>query len=300
MELIYKNLNEGGQHYIEITGVQDAPRTLRIPYAIDGVPVRIIGSHAFEKTDGLRQIILPDSVRAVGTFAFYGCQDLQVITLTDMTESWGTGSIYFCGNLSEIQIRVTRKRYSVLRDMLSDIDSGLYVKINEPDFTAKLYFPAFTHGFDEDTYARAFHTWIEGCGFAYRETVMRSGIDFRGYDQLFMRAVADGVGGMQNAANIAMARLMYPCSMKPAARDMYEEFLTKHGEEVLLRLIEEHDRERSMFLLDAGFIPSEAAKKAVPAATRQGDAELVAMLMRQRGEELNRGFDTTLFDLEDL
>lgn len=300
MEFIYKIRDESGQQYIEITGVRDAARILRIPYAIEGLPVRIIGSHAFEKTDGIRQIILPDSVRAVGTFAFYGCQDLQMIALTDRTESWGTGAIYFCGNLSEIQIRVTGKRYSVLRDLLSDIDTGLYVKINEPDFTAKLYFPAFTHGFDEDTYARAFHTWIEGCGFAYRETVMRSGIDFRGYDQLFLRAVADGVGGLQNAANIAMARLMYPCSMKPAARDMYEDFLRKHGEEVLLRLVGEHDREQSMFLLDAGYISAEAAKKAVLEAAGQGDAELVAMLMRQRGEELNRSMKTPEFDLGDL
>ena len=300
MEFIYKIRDESGQQYIEITGVRDAARILRIPYTIEGLPVRIIGSHAFEKTDGIRQIILPDSVRAVGTFAFYGCQDLQMIALTDRTESWGTGAIYFCGNLSEIQIRVTGKRYSVLRDLLSDIDTGLYVKINEPDFTAKLYFPAFTHGFDEDTYARAFHTWIEGCGFAYRETVMRSGIDFRGYDQLFLRAVADGVGGLQNAANIAMARLMYPCSMKPAARDMYEDFLRKHGEEVLLRLVGEHDREQSMFLLDAGFISAEAAKKAVLEAAVQGDAELVAMLMRQRGEDLNRSMKTPEFDLGDL
>lgn len=300
MEFSYICRSDNGQQYIEITGVKDASRTLRVPPELDGMPVRIIGAHAFEKNEVLEQIILPDSVRAVGIFAFYGCQNLQMISLSDNTESWGTGAIYFCGRLSEIQLKVIRRRYSILRDVLADTDLGLYVKISEETYDAELYFPAFTHGFDEDTYARAFHTWIEGCGFAYRETVMRNGMDFRGYDQLFDRAMADGVGGVQNAANIAIARLMYPCSMKDTAKDKYEVYLKAHGEEILLRLVDEHDRERAMFLLDSDYVSAEAAGKAVLKASEQGDAELVGMLMRQRGEVLSGSGDEDEFDLGDL
>lgn len=385
MEFLYTRRDDGGQPYIEITGIANAPRALRVPPILDGLPVRIIGAHAFEKNEDIEQISLPDSVRAVGIFAFYGCQNLRMISLSDNTESWGTGAIYFCGSLSELRLRVVRKRFSILRDMLADTDLGLYVKLAEPDnfqpechgdaggrfessgserdsfapsesenarfvssgseydssvlsgndrfassgsnhyrslsfgsnhdrplssgkrteesedkWTAELYFPAYTHGFDEDTYARAFHTWIEGCGFAYRETVMRTGIDFRGYDQLFDRAMADGVGGVQTAANIALARLMYPASMKSSARDKYKHYLSAHGEEILLRLVRERDRERAMFLLDAGLALSEAAGKAVLEATEQGDAELVGMLMRQRGEALRESAETEEFDLGDL
>ena len=300
MEFTYKVVNDGGQQYIEITGVKDAGRVLRVPPVLHGLPVRIIGTHAFEKIDAVEQILLPDSVRGVGTFAFYGCQNLRMISLTDNTQSWGTGAIYFCGMLTEIQLKVIRKQYSILRDMLADTDFGLYVKIHEEECEAELYFPAFTHGFDEDTYARAFHTWIEGCGFAYRETVMRNGIDFRGYDQLFDRAVADGVGGVQNAANIALARLMYPCSMKDSAGDKYSGYLTAHAEEILLRLVDQRDRERAMFLLDAGYVSAEAAEKSVLRASRQGDAELVGLLMRQRGDVLAGEADEDEFDLGEL
>ena len=160
MEFTYICRDDDGQQYIEITGVTDASRILRIPPAIGGKPVRIIGAHAFEKNEVIEQIFLPESVRAVGIFAFYGCPNLRMLSLTDMAESWGTGAIYFCGKLSEIRLTVMRRRYSILRDMLNDTDKGLYVRITEPEYEAELYFPAFTNGFDEDTYARQFHTWI--------------------------------------------------------------------------------------------------------------------------------------------
>ena len=300
MEFTYICRDDDGQQYIEITGVTDASRILRIPPAIGGKPVRIIGAHAFEKNEVIEQIFLPESVRAVGIFAFYGCPNLRMLSLSDMAESWGTGAIYFCGKLSEIRLTVMRRRYSILRDMLNDTDKGLYVRITEPEYGAELYFPAFTNGFDEDTYARQFHTWIEGCGFAYRETVMRNGIDFRGYDQLFARAMADGVGGVQNAANIALARLMSPCNMKDTAGDKYEKYLRDHGQEILLRLVREHDRERAMFLLDRGYASAEAAGNAVLLASGQGDAELVGMLMRQRSETLTGMGNEDTFDLGDL
>ena len=235
MEFIYTCRDDNGQQYIEITGVTDASRILRIPQVLDGKPVRIIGAHAFEKNEAIEQIFLPESVRAVGIFAFYGCPNLQMISLTDMAESWGTGAIYFCGKLSEIRL-----------------------------------------------------------------TVMRNGMDFRGYDQLFNRAMADGVGGVQNAANIAIARLMFPCSMKDTAADKYEKYLRDHGQEILLRLVREHDRERAMFLLDQGYASAEAAGNAVLLASGQGDAELVGMLMRKRSEALTDMENEDSFDLGDL
>ena len=129
---------------------------------------------------------------------------------------------------------------------------------------------------------------------------MRNGIDFRGYDQLFTRAMADGVGGVQNAANIALARLMSPCSMKDTAGDKYEKYLRDHGQEILLRLVREHDRERAMFLLDRGYASAGAAGNAVLLASGQGDAELVGMLMRKRSEALTDMGDEDSFDLDDL
>ena len=301
MDYLYIRRDDNEQPYIEITGCKEAPRILRVPASLNDLPVRVIASHAFEKNEVIEQVILPESVHAIGTFAFYGCRNLREISLTDHAESWGTGAIYFCGSLSKIRLRVSRKRYSILRDILADTDQGLYVEITgnlsgqdhetssisglreEQTETAMLYFPSYTHGFDEDTYARAFHTWIEGCGFAYRETVTRTGIDFREYDLLFDRAMADGVGGVQVAAGTSLARMMFPVNMRPSARSKYENYLAANGDEILQRLVGAHDRERAMFLLDMGFVSPDAAGKAVLTAADQQDAELVGMLMRRRG-----------------
>ncbi|MDO4804369.1 MAG: leucine-rich repeat domain-containing protein [Lachnospiraceae bacterium] len=332
MEFTYVIREDSGQQYLEITGCKSSAASIRVPMAIDGVPVQAIGPHAFEKMEEVRQVQLPDSVKSIGAFAFYGCRNLSTISLSDNAASWGTGALYFCGNLSEIRLKVTQRKYSILRDMLADTDLGIYVRIldespgricangrealpsvlsgrgagefasgramDDSENAALLYFPAYTHGFDEDTYARAFHTWIEGCGFAYRETVMRTGIDYREYDLLFGRAEADGVGGVQTAANVALSRLMYPCSLRESARKKYAAYLAEHGEEVLMRLVGDHDRERTMFLLEEGYVSPEAAGRAVLKASEQGDAELVGMLMRLRGETGSRGEDE--FDLGEL
>lgn len=321
MEFSVRVHEEPGGQYLEITGCAGPAASLRIPSVIEGICVRSIGPHAFEKKEEIRQVHLPDSVRGIGAFAFYGCRNLRKISLSDHAESWGTGAAYFCGSLSEIELRVVRGRYSILRDMLADMEQGLYVRVKAADsdqglyagakvpdsdqvsstsdsLSAMLYFPAYTHGFDEDTYARAFHTWIEGCGFAYRETVMRTEINFREYDLLFTRAMADGVGGVQTAANIALSRLMYPCSVRTAARKKYEEYLAAHGEEILLRLVGDHDRERAMFLIEGGYVSPEAAGRAVLTAAGQGDSEMVGTLMRLKGEAGNTDDDE--FDLGEL
>ena len=88
--------------------------------------------------------------------------------------------------------------------------------------------------------------------------------------------------------------------MKDTAGEKYEKYLRDHGQEILLRLVREHDRERAMFLLDQGYASAEAAGNAVLLASGQGDAELVGMLMRKRGEALTDMGNEDSFDLGDL
>ena len=166
MELLARRITERNGDYAEITGGRDIGRILRIPDEIEGLPVCSVAGHAFERNQMIEEVILPDSLLQVGGFAFYGCGRLRKISLSDHTEGWGNGVLRLCDSLSHVEFRVLRERYGILRDLLAGTDCRLYVKIVRDTEETELYFPAYVRGFDEDTFARAIHSWIEWAGYA--------------------------------------------------------------------------------------------------------------------------------------
>ena len=288
-------IHEEKEPYIELTGCIHAERVLRLPSYVEGVPVQMIGPHAFEKLPEVEEFILPDEIRAVGSFAFYGCKSLRKITMSDTLEGWGFGAIRFCDEMSDLVIRMKRNNLSVLRDLLGDVDYAFRVLLMYEDHTEGFYFPRYTRGFDEDTFARAIHTFTEGSGWAYRETVLRGGIDTRDYEKLFVRATYDGV---RTGAEIALIRLMHPGSLAEKAREQYRNYLTENAGEILPWLAARGGREQCLFMLSEGLAGPGDVSAALPVAVEMHDPELVATLM-----EYGRGAGTAdddTFDLDDL
>ena len=62
-------IHDEKEPYIELTGCLHAERVLRLPANIDGVPVRMICPHAFERLPEVEEIILPGTILTVGAFA---------------------------------------------------------------------------------------------------------------------------------------------------------------------------------------------------------------------------------------
>jgi hypothetical protein len=255
----------------------------------------MICPHAFERLPDVEEIILPGTILAVGAFAFYGCRSLRKLTMSDLIDGWGFGAIRFCDTISELVIRMKRKRLTVLRDLLGDVDYAFRVTLEYDDHTEGYYFPRYTRGFDEDTMARAIHTFTEGSGWAFRETVLRGGIDVRGYEKLFVRATYDGI---QTGAEIALMRLMHPESLSERAKEQYRNYLTENAAEILPWLVGKGERERCMFMLSEGLASPGDVGGALPIAVETQDPELVATLMEYGREAKPADFDT--FDLDDL
>ena len=288
-------VHEDKEPYIELTGCLHPERVLRLPQMIEGLPVTQIGSHAFERLADTEEIIIPGTVRTVGSFAFYGCRSLRRLTFTDMIEGWGFGAIRFCDEIRELTIRILRNRFTVLRDLLGDVDYAFRVLLLYDDHKEGFYFPGYTRGFDEDTFARAIHTFTEGSGWAFRETVLRSGVDAREYEKLFLRATYDGT---RTGAEIAIMRLMFSENLSERSREQYEDYLRRNAGEILPWLVASGERERCMFILTSGLARPEDVSAALPLAVELHDSELVAMLM-EYGREAQTPDDDE-FDLEDL
>lgn len=276
MGLLYETRSVRGEDYIEITGYEGVTESIEIPEAIDGLPVRSIGAHAFENRSDLRRVVVPDGCRTLRQFCFYGCLHLAYLSFPDGCEDYYDGVIRQCIALREIRIRCHGEGYVLARELLRDVDSGLRLCLEYPDREVLLTFPEFVSEAQEDTYARAIHISFEGAGVAYRECVTRRAIDYAGYDRLLPRLTDYDVrAGM----NIALDRLMTPEQLSDAARAEYERFLQERSQIVLRYLIEDRDTERIRFLTDRQILSQDAVQHGLRLASSTNQTEICAMLM---------------------
>lgn len=280
--LTYRISGSGAGQYITVTGRDAGSPELRIPETMEGLPVLEIASHAFENDATVESVHLPPSLEMVGSFAFYNCPALREIRFSDSIGSFGLGAIRSSERLADLIFRADRGRYSVLISLLEDVEIALTVHVFMPEGEACFHFPAYVRGFQEDTRARAFHSFIEGQGVAYRETVTRKGVDIRSYDRLFPRAAGDS---WQVAAPIALARLRWPWRLSPQAESQYRTYLLEMSPDILPGLISQGRREDVLFLAEQALFTSEAASRSLAEATRRGDAEIVSLLMDTKKDQ---------------
>lgn len=162
--------------------------------------------------------------------------------------------------------------------------------------TAALTFPSYADNYQEDTMARAIHEHIEGAGYATRQLVTRTGIDFQGYDRQFPRFTYDEPA---SAVNAAFGRLMHPYRLEPSFRAQYEDYLRAQSPTILPRMLrgEREERfghegelrwipqdptrtaERLSFLVTHELILEEAIQPALDVCTEVQDITSAAVLM---------------------
>ena len=162
--------------------------------------------------------------------------------------------------------------------------------------TAALTFPSYADNYQEDTMARAIHEHIEGAGYATRQLVTRTGIDFQGYDRQFQRFTYDEPA---SAVNAAFGRLMHPYRLEPSFRAQYEDYLRAQSPTILPRMLrgEREERfghegelrwipqdaprtaERLSFLVTHALILEEAIQPALDVCTEVQDITSAALLM---------------------
>lgn len=162
--------------------------------------------------------------------------------------------------------------------------------------TAALTFPSYADNYQEDTMARAIHEHIEGAGYATRQLVTRTGIDFQGYDRQFPRFTYDEPA---SAVNAAFGRLMHPYRLESSFRAQYEDYLRAQSPTILPRMLrgEREERfghegelrwipqdptrtaERLSFLVTHELILEEAIQPALDVCTEVQDVTSAALLM---------------------
>ncbi len=227
--------------YIEITGYEGSVAHLNVPKEIDGISVEAIGNHSFSGRSDLVSVSLPESIRTLYGFAFHNCRNLKKISLYDSIDDYYDGVCRQCDSLKDIEIVLNRGWFEVVRNFLADYDGNLRFMLTLSDGEkALLTFPGYVYDFNENTMARTIQFSIAGSGMFYRECVDRRSMDYRGYDRLFEKALIDGNAVSED---IAIGRVLYPVELADGFRDMYESYIGKNSESILLRLVENFETE---------------------------------------------------------
>ncbi len=78
--------------------------TVAIPYIINGITVKSIGSSAFYNCNKLTRVTIPNSVTSIGSSAFKFCTILTSITLSSSLTSIGSLAFSHCTSLTNITI----------------------------------------------------------------------------------------------------------------------------------------------------------------------------------------------------
>ncbi len=290
--LFYEELPDGTA---AVSGAPEGRRRIIIPETIGGMTVSAIAAHAFADREDIREIVLPGTVRFIGNYAFHYCSRLEHLLLTDSVEEYGDGVIRVCSSLSLIDITMQNGRWRLLREMTGDTDAELFFRLSFPDGRAELLFPKYYNAHREDPWARAIHQSIVGAGYAYRQCVSRTGIDYRQYDACFTRiAQVDPLTG----GRIALARLMEPYRLQEKAAALYRDYLPEAAEMLIPYLTEQADASRIRFLLRNADIPRHLLEEGAGLASDRGLTEICSLFMDQLGRQEGAA-GMASFDLDD-
>ena len=333
MAFTFEIKTERNRTFASVTGYDGPVRTLFVPAeTADHIPVEEIAGRAFASRADLEELILPESIRCIRSFAFHNCAHLHYVKLSDSVVDYYDGALRQCPELQDIELTLhTPGHFRLLKELVGDSDAMLPLTIYfpvdpehpradehfllpgitvDPDATplvqsradglyyatAALTFPSYADNYQEDTMARAIHEHIEGAGYATRQLVTRTGIDFQGYDRQFQRFTYDEPA---SAVNAAFGRLMHPYRLEPAFRTQYEDYLRaqsptilplmlrgereeRFGHEGELRWIPQdptRTAERLSFLVTHELILEEAIQPALDVCTEMQDITSAALLM---------------------
>ena len=104
-------LGDGGATITEY--VNEPHGDLVIPGELDGYHVINIGFAAFEMSQGLTGVVIPEGVTSIGIAAFNYCENLTGVTIPDGVINIGDSAFYYCFGLTDVAtpISVTRIGY---------------------------------------------------------------------------------------------------------------------------------------------------------------------------------------------
>lgn len=276
-----ENMQGEDKHGVRITGAQHMGALLQIPERIGEKAVRSIGKKAFWGCDGVREIMLPESVCEIEDWAFASCKNLRMIRIPHRQVLLGRGVFRGCGRLEIIEIE--EASFSDDSDRRQNVGHLLAAGDR---LIANPYLLDIANAGTGEWYARL---------DAALETLMNAAED-EGFSKMLLCGEED-YGSRENnidhycaeqrkkKARAAMLRLRYDDCLGGKLREKLTDFLNTHTmgcktQEAWDVLVEEHGEDRSYYELfeTAGGIHAQNRERCI-AALGETHTEMKAYLL---------------------
>lgn len=299
---IHYRMSERG---IILTGCYGTDGQIILPDEINGIPIIEIAPYAFSegmerkddlvflskdatflserkrlKTTDVEEVRLPFGVREIGKYAFYRCWKLRKLILANDILDIGGGALTGCRGIREVEIHLKKGEQSALKSILDEVRFQVHTRLYMGDEVADILFPEHYEEAVEDTPAKQLFTRYHGAGGDYRQCFYNRELDYKKYDELLYRAVAEDT--VETVTQMALGRLMYPYKLSAGAGEKYRDYLQRNLKEVMILLTEQEDTEKIRFLVEQRLISEEAFFAAIECATKQEKTEILSILMDEK------------------
>ena len=301
MEIHYRKSEKG----LILTACYGVDGQIVLPDEIEGIPITEIAPYAFSdgkeaeddliyfsdevsilnerkrlKTIDITEIRLPFGIREIGKYAFYRCRNLEKLILSDEILEIGGGALTGCRGIREVEIHFQKGEQSALKSILDEVRFAVHAKLYMGEKMADILFPEHYEEAVEDTPARQLYTQHHGAGGDYRQCFYNRELDYKKYDALLPRAIAEDT--VETVGKMALGRLKRPYKLSEDAKQSYEKYLKEHLEEVVLFLTEAEDLESLKFLGESGLFSEAALAAGISKATEAKKTEILSFLMDEK------------------
>lgn len=280
-----------------------------LPDAINGIPFTAIAPYAFSEgeepteelvwksreaaflrdkkrlmTADITEIRLPTGVEEIGRYAFYRCRNLRKLTLSNGILDIGGGALNGCRALREVEIFFKHGEESALKSIVDEVRFAIHARLcYVGGGMADILFPEHYEEAVENTPARILYTSHHGAGGYYRQCFYNRELDYKKYDELLVRAVAEE--SEETVIKLALGRLRFPYKLSKEAKVNYTSYLELHMKAAVSFLVETEDRDGLgyLFLNDFGAeVMKDALEAGIENASVLGKTDILSMLMDEK------------------
>ena len=94
---------KSGDRYYAVVGLGTyAEKTVTIPNTFRDLPVKLVADGAFDNSDKITEVVIPDSVVTLGERAFGDCNELKIVTIGNGVQTIGGKAFFTCNQLTTV------------------------------------------------------------------------------------------------------------------------------------------------------------------------------------------------------
>lgn len=265
--------------YVVIEGCKTDYPVVEFPAMLEGLPVTELAGYVLSGKN-CEEVYIPEGIIKIGRYGFYNCRKLRKISFSSDFMDIGSGAFTGCHKIREIEV-LMKSEQTCLKEVLVEVPEEVCVHLQWKDGReAVLWFPEYFEESIENTPARILSVKTHGSGMFYRNCFQGKVFQFQEYDKRFENACV--FENDRFLMELVYGRLCKPLELGEKPREIYENYINEHKNDMAKFWVQEK-REESLEWLLANFPHTrneqDAYQEILTLASKNGTPSMVSSLM---------------------